>query len=64
MAKGWIIILEGQGPLYKERHPSALVHETYDDARAAWDRGGQVDNPLQINPVVWDDTQAAYPWPP
>ena len=56
MAKGYIIIVEGKGPLFEERHPSAVVHETFDDADAARKRGDQVGEPLQIDEIHWDDT--------
>ena len=64
MAKGYIIIFEGKGPLFEERHPSAVVHETYDDADAARRRRDQVGKPLDIIEINWDDTGAKMPWPP
>ena len=64
MAKGFIIIFEEKGPLFEERHPSALVHKTRDDAEAAKKRGDQVGKPLDIIEIVWDDTQANKPWSP
>lgn len=64
MAKGYIIIFEGDGPLFNERHPSAVVHNTFDKADAAWKRGDQVGRPLKIIEINWDDTGAKAPWPP
>ncbi len=64
MAEGWIIFFEGKGPLFDERHPSAVVHKSYDDADAARRRGDQVGKPLQIIRIDWDDTGAKKPWPP
>jgi hypothetical protein len=63
MAKGYIIIFEGKGPLFEERHPSAVVHKTRDEAEAAWKRGDQVGRPLQIIEIDWDDTGTKMPWP-
>jgi hypothetical protein len=64
LAKGYIIIFEGKGPLFEERHPSAVVHETFDAANAARKRGDQVGTPLDIIGIYWDDTGAKMPWPP
>jgi hypothetical protein len=58
MAKGYIIIFEGKDQLVEERHPSAVVHKTCDDAKTAWKRGDQVGRPLQIIEIEWDDTGA------
>jgi hypothetical protein len=64
MAKGWIIIFEGDGQLVDERHPSALVHKTRELAEAALKRGGHVGRPLAIREISWDDSGAQRPWPP
>jgi hypothetical protein len=64
MATGYIIIFEGKGPLFEERHPSAVVHKTRSQAEAAWNRGDQVGRPLDIRKIDWDDTGAKKPWPP
>jgi CTP:molybdopterin cytidylyltransferase MocA len=64
MAKGYIIIFEGDGPLVDERHPSAVVHKTREQADVAFKRGDQVGTPLKIIEITWDDTAAKRPWPP
>ena len=64
MAKGYIIIFEGNGPLVEERHPSAVVHKTREQAEAAWKREDQIGRPLDVIQIDWDDTGAKMPWPP
>ncbi|WP_315767375.1 MULTISPECIES: hypothetical protein [unclassified Bradyrhizobium] len=64
MATGWIIVFEGQGRLVDERHPSALIHRTREQAEAALNRGDQVGKPLSLLEINWDDSKAQRPWPP
>lgn len=64
MAEGWIVIFEGQKELSNERHPSAVVHDSYAKAVVASQRSDQVGRPLQIIKINWDDSASKNPWPP
>ncbi|MCK1322931.1 hypothetical protein IVB08_06490 [Bradyrhizobium sp. 173] len=58
--RGWIVIFESDKT---PRYPSAVIHETYEKAKAFFDKRDHEGTPIAITEVDWDDRLGRSPWP-